>query len=90
MSIPRSGDSAALGVLALSGLLRHAEHEADLGPRSVVESSPSDGSVKLGFDGFSLVGEFAQSLQRRGVEDDEIFHLNEIGPSFVGSEPFGP
>jgi len=37
-----------------------------------------------------LVGEFAQSLQRRGVEDDEIFHLNEIGPSFVGSEPFGP
>jgi hypothetical protein len=70
------------GVLALSGLLRDAEHDADLTPRLAIATCCSYGFDESVVEAISLGGEPGDCLEFAGVDVDEVGFLDIFGPLF--------
>lgn len=72
------------GVLALGGLLGHAEHRSDLRPRTISVTSIADGIEQRRVDVVSLFDEFGDRPKRCGLRLDEIIGLDLVGPTLEG------
>jgi len=69
-------------VLALSGLLRDAEHDADLTPRLAIATCCSYGFDQSDLEAVSPGGELGDCFQFVGVDVDEVGFLEILGPLF--------
>src|SRR6056297_1184720 len=71
-------------VLALGGLLGHAEHRSDLGPGSISPASIADGVEQRRVDVVSLFHQFGDGPKRCSLRLDEIISVDVVGPTLEG------